>query len=173
MENNNKKALDSLGEEIKGFAWFDFDGTLCAPVFHHEGKTVFGFEDDFWVEFCEKEGVGAYENGVPIEQVIEYARRLHRKGFRLGVLTANSSRSEEIAKCAWLEKHDLMGLFSEVRFVEAPSKKIAFMLWHAAQNGFRPDQIMLVEDLYDTVLATLSAGMVGIHTSHIFTGVVG
>lgn len=165
-------ALSTNCDRHKGFAWFDFDGTLCAPIFQNEEKTVFGFGRNDWVKFCEREGTAAYNNCVLMEPVIQYARALREGGFHLGVLTAKFSMGEEAAKRAWLKTHALDNLFEEVVFVRHPAEKIPFMLQYATQNQYRPDQIVLIEDLYDTVLCAISAGMVGIHTSHIITGAV-
>lgn len=165
----------SIPEEpaVKGFAWFDFDGTLCAPVFQNEGKTVPGFLNEKWAEFSEKEGPKTYQYGIPVKPVIQYAKLLHEAGYRLGVLTAGNGKGEQLGKYAWLAQTGIGMLFEDVVFLEDPSMKKFFMLKHAKENGFCPNQIILVEDMYSNVLSATSADIVGIHISHIFTGIAG
>lgn len=162
-----------MKEKNKGFAWFDFDGTLCAPVFQDGGKTKIGFPREEFGEFCERMREDAYNNCVPVVPVIEYARELHKAGYRLGVLSAALCKGEEVAKCAWLAKQGLGNLFEQVVFLRNPPEKIPFMLEQATQDGFFPDQIVIVEDSYETLISALSAGFTGIHISHILTGAIG
>ena len=160
-----------MGEKAKGFAWFDFDGTLCAPVFQDGGKTKIGFLREDLGEFCERMREDAYDNCVPMVLVIEYAKELRKAGYRLGVLSCAYVNGEQIAKRTWLTKQGLGDLFEEVVFLRNPPEKIPFMLERAAQEGFSPDQIVIVEDSYETLISALSAGIVGVHISHILTGV--
>ena len=124
-----------MGEKAKGFAWFDFDGTLCAPVFQDGGKTKIGFLREDLGEFCERMREDAYDNCVPMVLVIEYAKELRKAGYRLGVLSCAYVNGEQIAKRTWLTKQGLGDLFEQVVFLRTPP------------------------------------GIVGVHISHILTGV--
>lgn len=162
-----------MGKEVKGFAWFDFDGTLCAPVFQDGGKTKIGFLREDLGEFCERMREDAYNNCVPMVPVIEYAKELRKAGYRLGVLSCAYVNGEQIAKCAWLAKQGLDNLFEQVVFLRNPPEKIPFMLEQAAQEGLSPDQIVIVEDSYETLINALSVGITCVHISHILSGAIG
>lgn len=148
-------------------AFFDMDGTLCAPRFYVNGTMVVGMSDEAWISFCRANGENTYRFCKPVPAVAEYAEELHAKGASLYVLSTVQTGEEAAAKQKFT-KQNFPGLFSDVLTVQNDADKFAVMRQLMEEKGVRPEECELVEDTYATVLAAAVAGMRATHVSHLY-----
>lgn len=148
-------------------AFFDMDGTLCAPRFYVNGKTLHGMSDQEWLTYCEKNGEDGYRFCKPVPMVTEYAQGLRDRGAKLYVLSTSWTEWEDAAKRKFIAQN-YPGLFEEVRTVRGDAEKLPVIRETAEKEGVRLDECELVEDTYSTVLAAIVAGIRGTHVSHIY-----
>ena len=64
-------------------AFFDMDGTLCAPRFYVNGVMVPGMSDDDWLSYCKKNGADTYRFCKVVTPVADYASELRAHGAEL------------------------------------------------------------------------------------------
>ncbi len=148
-------------------AFFDMDGTLCAPRFYVDGKTAAGMSDTAWLEYCAKNGEDTYRFCKPVPSVVEYAQELKSHGAKLYILSMSMSDAESAAKRKFTAQN-FAGMFEDVRIVASDAEKLPVIREIAEKAGVRPEECELIEDTYATVLAAIVAGMKGTHVSHIY-----
>ncbi len=148
-------------------AFFDMDGTLCAPRFYVNGKMVVGMSDEAWLAFCEKNGADTYKFCKPVPAVVEYAEELKKHGAVLYVLSSAQSEAEKAAKVKFTESN-CRGMFREVITVAGDDEKLPVMQKIAAEAGILASDVELVEDTYRLVLQATVAGMNATHVSHLY-----
>jgi FMN phosphatase YigB (HAD superfamily) len=149
-------------------AFFDMDGTLCAPRFYVNGKMVGGMSDEAWHTFCEKNGEDTYRFCKPVPSVTEYARKLRECGAKVYVLSTSQTKYECDAKNKFVRQNYPAGFFTEVLTVEHDADKLPVIREIAEKEGVRPEECELIEDTYATVLAAIVAGIRGTHVSMIY-----
>lgn len=133
------------------FTFFDVDGTLSVPVYKDNGKSVIGFSDNGWENYCNTHKEDAYEYCKPVLPVKRYAQELKEKGVRLFVLTTSGSPNETAAKKKFVSQH-YEGLFEELIAVDADQKKLDAMQQIAEKYGETLSSCELVEDTFRTLL---------------------
>ena len=148
-------------------AFFDMDGTLCAPRFYVNGKTVGGMSDEAWIAFCAKNGEDSYRFCKPVPLVAEYVEELKDHGAKLYVLSSSNSAAENAAKRKFVA-HNFAGVFEEVITVSGDAEKLPVIRKIAEKEGVKLEDCELVEDTYPLVLQAIVAGMKGTHVSHIY-----
>ena len=149
-------------------AFFDMDGTLCAPRFYVNGKTVGGMSDEAWLAFCEKNGEDTYRFCKPVPIVTEYAQKLRDHGAKIYVLSTSQTSWEKAAKQKFVKQNYADGFFTEVIAVEHDEDKLPVIRKVAEKEGVRLEDCELVEDTYATVLAAIVTGIRGTHISQIY-----
>ena len=150
-------------------AFFDMDGTLCAPRFYVNGKIVGGLSDTAWLEFCDKNGEDTYRFCKPVPLVTEYAQTLRDHGAKIYVLSTSQTAPENAAKQKFVKQNYPAGFFTEVITVEHDADKIPVIRKYAEREGVRLEDCELIEDTYATVLAAIVEGIKGTHVSFIYT----
>lgn len=153
----------------KKTAFFDFDGTIAAPVFDVGEKKTPGFPFGEWKTYV-SENPDAYCDTVPVIPVLSYAIRLHACGWDLKILTGTNSDNSEHTKRKWLEDTEFAWLFSEIVPVKKQSDKVGYVLEYARNNGLAPADCLVVDDNYVTVIAATAAGISAMHVSHVIAG---
>lgn len=149
-------------------AFFDMDGTLCAPRFYVNGKIVGGMSDEAWHEFCAKNGEDTYRFCKPVPMVTEYAQTLREHGAKIYVLSTSQTQYECDAKNKFVRQNYPAGFFTEVLTVEHDADKIPLIRRIAEEEGVRLEECELIEDTYSTVLDSIVAGIRGTHVSMIY-----
>lgn len=147
--------------------FFDMDGTLCAPRFYVDGKTVGGMSDTAWLQYCEKNGEDTYRFCKPVPVVTEYAQQSKAHGAKVYILSTSWSEQESAAKRKWTEQN-FPGLFTEVILTAKDDEKLPIIRKIAEKEGVSLGDCELVEDTYATVLAAIAAGIKGTHVSHLY-----
>lgn len=147
-------------------AFFDFDGTLAAPVFETGGKKTPGFPFENWKEYLSK-NPDAYMSSAPVLPVMAYAIRLRACGWDLKVLTGTNRDGSEQAKQKWLDETGFAWLFSGVIPVDGQPEKVRRVLEYAAGHGLAPSDCLVVDDNYVTVVTAEAAGIPAVHVSHV------
>lgn len=153
-------------------AFFDVDGTLCAPAYPQpDGGFDIGFTTEGWMAYCDRTGDKAYSDCLPLPQVRAFAEEMRQSGTRLFVLSAIMNENERGAKRSFVQAH-YPGLFAkeDFFFVYHDGEKVPLILEKAAACCVPPDACMLVEDTYGTVLEAYDAGIHGIHVANIVAG---
>lgn len=149
-------------------AYFDIDGTLCAPIFKTDDGFTPCFPDKEWQTYCEAHPQDAYQYCQPVGPVLTYAVRLIAHGYRAEILSVVLSDSERTAKIKWLaNRHFTPDIFRNSTFATCPDDKIAYIL---QQHGDDLKSVVLVEDDFMTCIKAQSAGIKVVHISHILTG---
>lgn len=148
-------------------AYFDMDGTICAPCFMTPEGHAMGFIGQDWPNYCTRMGDIAYDHCKPVKRVCGYAADLKCKGYSTKILTVVSSDAELGAKKRWLDRNGLGWLFDELIAVRSPEEKVPYILDRARKEGLAPMNCMLVEDTLLTAIAAANAGIDARHLSHI------
>ena len=152
-------------------AFFDMDGTIVAPVFQYEGRTVTGLPKDQWIALCEQQRESTYKNCPVVQPTLKYALDLTHNGWETKILTIALSKGEELAKRQWLSENYRQRRFHEIVFVKTPDEKIEYILEYAKSNGLNPDDCLLVEDDLNTIFKANTAGIKTMHLSHVISAV--
>ena len=147
-------------------AFFDMDGTLCAPRFYVNGNLVPGMSDEDWTAFCKKNGADTYRFCKTVTPVAEYAAELRARGAELYVLTAVQTEEEIAAKRKYTQLH-FPGMFTDVIGVEHDADKLDVIAKIAKEKGIAAEECELVEDTYSLVLKATVAGIRATHVSHL------
>ena len=161
------------GAKMVRLAFFDMDGTLCAPRFYVGGKIVGGMSDTAWLAFCEKNGEDTYRFCKPVPMVTEYAEQLKDHGAKIYVLSTAQTAPERAAKSKFVKQNYPQGFFTEVLTVEHDADKLPVIRKVAEKEGVRLEDCELIEDTYATVLAAIVAGVRGTHVSQIYCNSAG
>lgn len=149
-------------------AFFDFDGTLVAPIFETDGVRRIGFPPDVWATYTQ-ENVNAYKDCVPIPAVVEYAEPLRSIGWDTQILTVIQDEGEEIAKANCIFNLELSTLFRILNCVRSREEKIEYILNYANKENILPGDCMLVEDDLNLLFDCTAQGIRTMHVSHIIT----
>lgn len=154
----------------KKTAFFDFDGTLIAPIFTTpDGETTIGFLGDKYREFMDKSDIHTYDRCRIVIEVLAYAMRLrHAMDWDVKILTTGLSQGERRTKTEFT-KQNLNAVFDEVLFVDKASDKPEYILNYAKQHGLNPSDCLLVEDNYLALLRAAELGIRVMSVSHILT----
>lgn len=152
-------------------AFFDMDGTLVAPLFKDKsGKMVVGFPEAEWIEFCNERKGAAYDDCLPMYNIINCAKQLIAKGYVVEILTVTLSDGENLAKRHWVDNNpEYKSIFSDVICVPDEHSKIEYITDYLHRNNISPHNCILVEDSFSTVLKAIPLGINAIHISHILT----
>jgi FMN phosphatase YigB (HAD superfamily) len=152
-------------------AFFDMDGTICAPKFIMEnGEEVIGFSPTKWIAFCNKMREKAYDNCPLIQPAVEFAKTLKNDGYTLYILTCTLSGGERTAKREYLLNNDLDRIFEDIVFFDTDYEKIAFMEQVASKHMLNIHDCVFVDDTLSTLLQAHTRGIQAIHISNILTG---
>ena len=147
-------------------AFFDMDGTLCAPRFYVNGVMVPGMSDDDWLSYCKKNGADTYRFCKVVTPVADYASELRAHGAELYVLTAVQTEEETAAKRKYTQQH-FPGMFKDVLTVSGDAEKLEIIKRMSEERKLHPDECELVEDTYGLVLSATVAGIHATHVSHL------
>lgn len=151
-------------------AFFDMDGTLCAPRFiQSDGQGVLGFAYDEWVEYCEKTQEHAYDNCPLIRPTVDYAKRKKEEGYAVYILTIACSEGEKTAKRHYVKEHGLDNVFDDIIFVNGDNEKIPFVEKYAENYGIDVRACVIVEDTLGTLFEARAKDIQSVHISNIFT----
>lgn len=150
----------------KKTAFFDFDGTLVAPVFDAGKKKKPGFPFEEWKDRL-KTCPDAYEGSAVVVPILSYAMRLRACGWDLKILTGAGEDGSVDAKKQYIARQKLDGMFPEIVPVTRGHDKIEYILAYAAANGLTPSDCVLVDDDYPVVVQAAAAGISALHLSHV------
>lgn len=150
----------------KKTAFFDFDGTLVAPVFETGEKKMPGFPLEDWKARL-TENPDAYGNSAIVIPVLSYAMRLRTCGWDLKILTGAGKDGAAGAKKRHIAAQKLDWIFPEIVPVANGRDKVAYILAYAADNGLSPSDCVLVDDDYPVVVQAAAAGISALHLSHV------
>lgn len=149
----------------KKIAIFDMDGTLIAPYFLDEDETRRSFPADEWIEYCNRRGEDAYYHCSTIIPMFVFAELLKKKeNYELHIATVTISNAEIKAKARFKERNEMLDMFEPIHFVENDDAKIALVKRYAETYG--PENVILVDDLFDNVIKANELGCKGLHVSH-------
>lgn len=150
----------------KKTAFFDFDGTLVAPVFGAAEKKKPGFPFDEWKTRLATDP-DAYESSAVVVPVLSYAMRLRACDWDLKILTGAGEDGSVGAKKRYIAAQKLDWIFPEIVPVANGRDKVAYILAYAADNGLSPSDCVLVDDDYPVVVQAAAAGISALHLSHV------
>ena len=158
------------GERKIRLAFFDVDGVLSAPQYPSgEGDLSIGFTTENWLAYCEEAREDSYMPCRPLPCVKKFASSLKAEGVKLYVLSTVFSEYEPAAKKKFIDTH-YPGLFEEYIFVPEDLQKVDAILRTAEEYGCSPQECVLVEDTYNTLLAAYPHGITCVHLSNIIAG---
>lgn len=150
----------------KKTAFFDFDGTLIAPVFNTGEKKKPGFPFDEWKARITTDP-DTYESSAVVVPVLSYAMRLRACDWDLKILTDAGKDGSVGAKKRHIAAQKLDWIFPEIVPVANGRDKVAYILAYAADNGLSPSDCVLVDDDYPVVVQAAAAGISALHLSHV------
>lgn len=150
----------------KKTAFFDFDGTLVAPVFGAGGKKTPGFPLEDWKARL-AENPDAYGNSAIVIPVLSYAMRLRACGWDLKILTGAGKDGSADAKKRYIAEQKIDWIFPEIIPVASGRDKTAYILSYAAGQGLTPSDCLLLDDDYPVIVQAAAAGIQALHISHV------
>lgn len=150
----------------KKTAFFDFDGTLVAPVFGAGGKKTPGFPLEDWKARL-AENPDAYGNSAVVVPVLSYAMRLRACGWDLKILTGAGKDGSADAKKRYIAEQKIDWIFPEIIPVASGRDKTAYILSYAAGQGLTPSDCLLLDDDYPVIVQAAAAGIQALHISHV------
>lgn len=159
-------------DDVKRVAFFDFDGCLVAPMFKQsDGKYNIGFLGYKYDEFMNNADHGVYRHTAIVRPVHSFAVDLHSKGWTLNVLTGGTTKTERHEKRQFVDKHfnTISNIFKDVMFVQQPGEKVEAILAYAKEHDIKPENCLLVEDNYVTLLRAAKAGIKVMSVAHVIT----
>lgn len=152
--------------ETTKLAFFDIDGTLCAPRFINDhNEIVTGFTKKKWIEYCIKHGESAYQNCKPVKQIFKLAERLHDNGYAVFALSTAEPEEHE-AKIRFVREHGGKS-FIDCLFVKKDDEKVTTIKDTAKKYGCKVTDCVFVDDTYDIVLDALKSGIKAMHVSNV------
>ena len=151
-------------------AFFDIDGTLSAPCYPDgKGGLVIGFSVEGWETYCNASDDEGYLSCGVITPVKEFAESLAAQGTELFILSAATYGSEKKAKRRFINEY-YPSIFKECLFTDHENEKVPLILQMAADRGLLPENCLLVEDTYNTLLSANDSGITSLHVSNIMAG---
>lgn len=156
-------------EQLKNIkiAFFDVDETLFINRFLHNNKMVLGMSDSDWGKYC-KGNLNAYENCKAPKNMKDVLIALQNNGCQIYALTQENLVDAFFAKRRALykqypeifnadNKNDILG-------VSDKKEKPVLMKKIMTKHNLIPDNILFVDDDYDTVIQSELCGFTTYHT---------
>lgn len=147
----------------------DVDNTLlCVKMYDENKKRIVGFaEYNDWLKYNIFNN--AYVNCSAPRGVLNLVKKLHDEGTVVYGLTECSNSFEYNAKFNRL-KECYEGIFNhhgDLISIDSRHKKVLIMQMIAERDGYKPDEIMFIDDSYQEVMEAFDAGMFAMHTTEV------
>lgn len=160
-----KKALEGVK-----IVFFDVDGTLSIPRYlNSSGEFVIGFTDDDWViSNIDKKDFYKYCIPVKTKTCIDTLDYLYSNGADAKILTAEYTMGSLRSKTNFiLDNFSAYFCEDDIYICPRTEDKLKFMRLYALKYGLKPNEICIIDDVFDLCLKANNLGFKAIHSSYL------
>lgn len=146
---------------------FDIDGVLSIPKYKLENNNfVSGGTQEWWIKYNIGK-TGTYDNCKVPKQLLDFMSQLKKDNVILKCLTAEGFADAYFNKVDFVLTNyaPYFTTYKDIIFVPSAKDKVWYMENYAKNLGYTYDDIMLVDDTFDTIIEASTKGFLTKHIS--------